>query len=126
MTSAPSVAPLAPDLSQYNATLLERHDFADGLSRFRIAFDNDPVADFQPGQYATLGLFPDQARIDKLAAQKEAQLREAGRDVKPYQPRLIRRAYSIASSPLTKDHIEYYIVRVDEGALTPQIGRAHV
>ncbi len=96
MSSQPQPARRTVEL---NATLLERIDFNPELAVFRIRPDSGRIPDFEPGQYTTLGL-PDPA-------------------APPEKPRLIRRAYSIASSPNQKDCMEFYIVLVKEGKLTP-------
>lgn len=83
------------DASQYSQlTLLERIDFSEDLALFRLRAD-EPV-DFTPGQYATLGL------------------KEHGSD------RPLLRPYSVASVPGTTE-LEFFIERVDEGALTPKL-----
>ncbi|QDU70366.1 ferredoxin--NADP reductase [Mucisphaera calidilacus] len=98
------------DESPYNARLIERYDFNPELAAFKVAYDDGSEIDFEPGQFTTLGL------IDPDAAPNP---RRKG-------PKLIRRAYSIASSPKVKDHIEFFIVRVDEGALTPKLWQMNV
>ncbi len=83
------------DASQYSQlTLLERIDFSEDLALFRLRAD-EPV-DFTPGQYATLGL------------------KENGSD------RPLLRPYSVASAPGNTE-LEFFIERVDEGALTPKL-----
>lgn len=84
-----------------NATLVSRMDFNEELAVFRIKPDGGPVAEFQPGQYTTIGLPDDEPDLKR--------------------PRLIRRAYSIASSPNDREAMEFYIVRVQDGALTPRL-----
>ena len=39
--------------------------------------------------------------------------------------KLIRRAYSIASTPLVKDELEFYVTLVRSGALTPRLWELH-
>lgn len=83
------------DPSQYTQlTLLERVDFAEDLAVFRLRAEEE--IDFTPGQYATLGL-----RI-------------------PDQDRPLLRPYSVASPPGTRD-LEFFIERVDDGALTSRL-----
>ncbi|WP_428388628.1 ferredoxin--NADP reductase [Mucisphaera sp.] len=89
----------------YNAHLLERVDFNDELAAFRVAYDDDVAIDFEPGQFATLGVIDPDAKPNP----------------KRKGPKLIRRAYSIASAPKVGDHLEFFIVRVDEGKLTPKL-----
>ena len=83
------------DLSGYSElTLIEREDFSDDLAVFHLRAD-DPV-DFTPGQYATLGLVNTDA------------------------DRPLLRPYSVASAPGSTE-LEFFIERVDEGALTPRL-----
>ena len=74
------------------AVVTRRLDVADDLWTVRIR-PEEPVS-FKPGQYATLGV-------------------EA-------EPRMIERAYSIASSPL-EDELEFFIELVPHGKLTPRL-----
>ena len=69
------------------ARLTWREDVTDTLARFRFDLDGG-VPDFLPGQFVTLGL-PDDEKPGKL----------------------LWRAYSIASAPSTKEHLELYIRR---------------
>lgn len=80
---------------EYNAQLAARIDFGPELSLFRIVPTGWGVPDFQAGQFTTLGL--------------------------NISDKLIRRAYSIASPPKIRDYIEFYIVLVKEGVLTPRL-----
>jgi len=93
----------------HNATLVERIDLHESLALFRVKYNDHEVPDFQPGQFATLGL-PDATPPDP------------DKPVRPGRgPKLIRRAYSIASPATQKDTLEFYIVRVDDGKLTPSL-----
>jgi ferredoxin/flavodoxin---NADP+ reductase len=43
-------------------------------------------------------------------------------DPPPADPsKLIRRAYSVASSSLTREYMEFYVALVTSGALTPRL-----
>lgn len=86
---------------QPNATLIEKELLHDDLYILKIQPDTRPIMDFKPGQFTSLG-FPKEGST-------------------PDRPRLLRRAYSIASSPLEKEHLEFFIVTVDGGALTPKL-----
>ncbi len=98
----------------HNATLLERTDVHDSLAFFRIKYNDREVPDFQPGQFATLGL-PDPTPRDPAAPTRP------GRG-----PRLIRRAYSIASPTTQREALDFYIVKVDNGRLTPTLWDVNV
>lgn len=97
----------------YNATLIERVDFNDELAEFRVKFDDGTVPDFEPGQFATLGLLapPEEQPKDDPDNPKK---RKRG-------PKLIRRAYSIATAPGANEWTGFYIVRVEDGQLTPKL-----
>lgn len=86
---------------ELNATLTERHFLNAATFVCKVRYDTMPTPDFKPGQFTSLG-FPKP-------------------DSTPERPRLLRRAYSIASSPHEKDAVEFFIVKVDEGALTPKV-----
>lgn len=93
-----------------NAVLAERRDVTDILSIVRVRPDGGAVPDFVPGQFLRLGLPRPPAPTDKL-----------GPDGRPKRVRYTRRAYSIASAPTEKEATEFFVVRVEEGALTPQL-----
>lgn len=74
------------------AEIVERRDLASDLWTIRVRMT--PRLDFQPGQYATLGLHDG--------------------------TKMIERPYSIVSSPREAD-LEFFIELVPEGALTPHL-----
>ncbi len=87
--------------SVYNATLVTRHDLNEDLAVVRVVPDNGRIPAFRPGQYTLVGLLQEDEKRN-------------GRG-----PRLLRRAYSIASSPDDGEALEFYLVRVRDGRLTP-------
>lgn len=91
----------------HNATLVQRINLHEDLARFFIKYNDHEVPEFEPGQFATLGL-PDPTPVDP-----NSPAARSGRG-----PKLIRRAYSVASAATQKDTLEFYIVRVDDGRLT--------
>lgn len=98
------------EANPYNATLIEREDLNEALAIFKVRYDAGEAPDFQPGQFTSLGLIDPDApppNPDSPAAKRRR------------GPKLIRRAYSIASPANTKTHLEFYIVRGDEGRFTP-------
>ncbi|QQE13207.1 ferredoxin--NADP reductase [Planctomycetota bacterium] len=99
----------------YNAVVTERIDLNPELALFRVTFKDGRVPEFEPGQFATLGLLPTK---EEILADK-AKVEEAGR--KWRGPKLIRRAYSIASGSNERNFLEFYIVLVKEGQLTPKL-----
>lgn len=93
----------------FNATLVERHDLTPDLSVVCVCGDEGFVPDFQPGQFVTLGLpRPEQTPASALAGGSA-------------KARLVRRAYSIASSPKERRYLELYVVLVEGGKLTTRL-----
>lgn len=98
-------------MPEANAIVTQRIDSAPGLMTLRVAPIGWELPPFRPGQFAVLGL-PGTAP------------REPGAE--PDQPPLpsdafVRRAYSIASSSLEHQYLEFYLVEVKSGALTPRL-----
>lgn len=97
--------------AETNAIVTQRIDAAPGLMILRVAPDGWKLPDFAPGQFAVLGL-PGKAPRVQLSDPEE----------KPAEPdKMIRRAYSIASSSLSRDHLEFFVTLVRSGELTPRI-----
>ena len=88
---------------EQNATVIGRRVFNDELAEFRIRYNDHEVPEFKPGQYATLGL------------------PQTGDVPEGKKPKLIRRAYSVASPANDREALAFYIVKVDDGALTPSL-----
>lgn len=96
---------------ELNATISDRINYGPEVANFRIVPDGWELPDFKPGQFATLGLFGGAPRCAGSEPDKKAWPAD----------KIIRRAYSIASSPLIRDYLEFNIVLVKEGVLTPRI-----
>lgn len=97
--------------NQLNALVTDKVEVAPGLMVLRVAADGWELPEFTPGQFAVLGL-PGEA------------MRCAGVDeeeVPPRRGRLIRRAYSVASSSVSREYLEFYINLVESGELTPRL-----
>lgn len=77
----------------------------------RVKPDSWKLPDFEAGQFISLGLPASAQRITE-ADQEEKQYKEG---------KIIRRMYSIASSSVLKEFVEFYITIVRSGALTPRI-----
>ena len=93
-----------------NAVLTQRIEVAPGLAIFRVAPVGWTLPPFTPGQFAVLGL-PASAPRTPFSDPEE-----------PGDPaRIIRRAYSIASSSLAREHLEVYVNLVRSGELTPRL-----
>lgn len=97
-----------PDL---NAVLLARHDIAPGLAVFRIQPLGWEINDFKAGQFAVIGLPGSSPRCPGSDPEEPP----------PLPDRIIRRAYSIASSSLDRQYLEFYVVLVESGGLTPRL-----
>lgn len=94
-----------------NAIVSQRIEVAPGLMVIRVVPDGWDLPSFRPGQFAVLGL-PGSAPRCSLSDPEEA----------PATPdKLIRRAYSIASSSVELQHLEFYITLVRSGSLTPRL-----
>ncbi len=112
-----------------NAVLLSREDLTDTLSIVRVRPDAGTVPTFHPGQFFRLGLpKPEVSDVAAAAPAGTSGLSSGGqaavavvRPVRAGRIRYTRRAYSIASSPLVRDHAEFLVVRIDQGALTPRL-----
>ena len=97
-----------PDL---NAVVTSRVDLSPRQMIIRVAAEGWDLPDFEPGQFAVLGL-PGLAPRCRLSDPEDP----------PADPNtLIRRAYSIASSSLLHEYLEFYISLVSSGALTPRL-----
>lgn len=94
----------------YNATLTSREIVNPQLHILRIQSD-DPLFDFKPGQFAVLGLQPVEPRVPEADPEEPS----VGQD------KMIRRAYSIASSSVERRYAEFFITLVNSGQLTPRL-----
>jgi ferredoxin--NADP+ reductase len=101
--------------SELNAIVTQRHDVGRGVWVIHVSPDGWSLPSFEAGQYATLGL-PGTAP------------RWSGADAEPSlknPDKLIKRAYSIVSSPVENDHLEFYLVLIGNGTLTPRLFNLH-
>ncbi|MEX0652779.1 MAG: ferredoxin--NADP reductase [Phycisphaeraceae bacterium] len=96
-----------------NATLVSREDINEELAIFRVRPDSGEVPAFEPGQYTTLGLALTPEEADEVMPTRSG---------KPHaKPKLLVRAYSIASPPKQRAYLEFFLVVVPDGALTPRL-----
>lgn len=94
-----------------NAVVLHRMDLAGNLRILRVAPAEWVLPEFIPGQFAVLGL-PGSAPRCLISELEDA----------PTEPdKLIRRAYSVASSSRMLEYLEFLVVLVRSGALTPRL-----
>jgi ferredoxin/flavodoxin---NADP+ reductase len=99
-----------PDPSGYNAVLVGREEINAQLRILRIQPDS-PLFDFKPGQFAVVGLLGREPRVP-----------EADDEDPPALPgKMLRRAYSIASSSVERHYVEFYVNLVTSGSFTPRL-----
>jgi ferredoxin--NADP+ reductase len=104
---------VAKDLfAQLNATVTHREDLGPGLTILRVESDSDLFA-FEAGQYCVLGLPPAAERVAEAEAEEELPEKK--------KKQMIRRAYSISSSSMVGEYLEFYIQLVHSGGLTPRL-----
>lgn len=94
----------------YNSTVIQKILMTPGLMTLRIRPDIEVPA-FKPGQYTVLGLYNTEPRIPESEPDPKAYGKET----------LIKRAYSITSSSVEREYIEFYISLVRSGELTPRL-----
>jgi ferredoxin/flavodoxin---NADP+ reductase len=97
--------------STLNAVVTLRIEISPWLIILRVAPDGWALPEFVPGQFAVLGL-PGSAPRHPLSDPE---------DDSPDPDKLIRRAYSIASSSLAREYMDFYLALVGSGALTPRL-----
>ena len=94
----------------YNSTLVGREDIHPQLRVLRVEPAGN-LFEFAPGQYGVLGLLGSAPRVPEADAE----------EAPPEPSKLIRRAYSIASSSLERSYVEFYVTLVTSGCLTPRL-----
>jgi ferredoxin--NADP+ reductase len=98
-------------MNELNARVSQRIEVAPHLIILRVVPGKMPLPDFVPGQFALLGL-PGSAPRYRYSDPEEKT---------PDPEKLIKRAYSIASSSVEKQYVEFYITLLRSGALTPRL-----
>ena len=94
----------------YNATVIGREEINPQLVILRVRPDA-AMFDFKPGQFGVLGLQGSAPRVVEATPE----------DVPSEPDKMIRRAYSIASSSLEKRYVEFYLTLITSGQLTPRL-----
>ena len=100
----------ADSLSPYNATVIGREEINPQLVILRVRPDA-ALFEFKPGQFGVLGLLGAAPRVPEAAAEEPVTEPE----------KMIRRAYSIASSSVERRYVEFYLTLVNTGQLTPRL-----
>jgi len=98
-------------MEKLNAFVIQRIEIAPGLIKLRVVPDGWELPDFMAGQYAILGLPGSAPRCPG----SDPEDFERDPDV------LIKRAYSVASSSVAKEYLEFYIALVNCGEFTPRL-----
>jgi ferredoxin--NADP+ reductase len=99
-----------PDIP-LNAAISSKNELSPRYLILRVVSDGWQLPDFLPGQFAVLGLPGSAPRCQS-----------AEPELTPSDPqKMIRRAYSIASSSRTREYMEFYLSLVSTGALTPRL-----
>ena len=99
------------DKTTLNAVVTLRNEISPWLMILQVAPDGWNLPDYVPGQFAVLGLFGSASRC----ALAEPEIPPADPD------KLIKRAYGMASSPVNREFLEFYVALVPGGALTPRL-----
>jgi len=104
------------DVSKLNAIVTLRNDVSPWLAILQVVPDGWEFPDYTPGQFASIGMYGSAARC--AIAESE--------DPAADPDKLIKRAYSIASSPVNHEFLEFYVALVPGGALTPRLFNAKI
>jgi ferredoxin/flavodoxin---NADP+ reductase len=96
--------------AQLNAEVVRKIDITSELFLLHLRPDGG-VPEFTPGQYVAVGMFGSAPRPEGSESDKTPQKTD----------KIIKRAYSIGSSPVEKDYLEFYIALVQDGTLTPRL-----
>ena len=95
-----------------NARVVQKIEVTPSLIILRMVPEGWALPEFNPGQFAVLGL---PATAPRCSLSEEP-------DKVPDDPnKLIKRAYSVASSSVIKEYLELYIALVPSGQLTPRL-----
>ncbi len=97
--------------SKLNAVVGQKAELAPGLIVLRVVPDGWELPGFTPGQFTVLGLPGSAPRCATSDPDEET--------VDP--DKLIRRAYSISSSSVAREYMEFYVALVRSGELTPRL-----
>ena len=94
-----------------NAVITQKIDISEDLIILRVVPEEWTFPAFEPGQFAVLGLPGSAPRCER-----------ALEELKPSPPdKMLMRAYSIASSSVANEYLEFYIDLVASGALSPRL-----
>ncbi|MCD6250289.1 MAG: ferredoxin--NADP reductase [candidate division Zixibacteria bacterium] len=97
---------------ELNAIVAQRIEVTPSLIKLRVVPDGWELPDFTPGQFSALGL-PSTAPRHKSTPDESHPLSDPNRTIK--------RAYSVASSSVAKEYLEYFVGLVRTGSLSPRL-----
>ena len=97
---------------ELNAVVTQRLEVTPDLVILRVNPDGWDLPPFDAGQFAVIGLSRNAPRTEYSDPVEDYDEPGTG---------LIRRAYSIASSSVATEYLEFYVTLVRSGALTPRI-----
>jgi ferredoxin--NADP+ reductase len=97
---------------ELNSIVTQRIEVNPGLIKLRVVPEGWELPDFTPGQFGVLGL-PWTAPRHESADQDMQEPKDPNK--------LILRAYSVASSSVAKEYLEFYVGIVRSGALSPRL-----
>ncbi len=97
--------------SSLNAVVTQRIEVTPGLIILRVVPDGWELPEFTSGQFSVLGLPGSALRCAVCDSEEDT----------PPPDKLVKRAYSIASSSVSKEFLEFYVSLVPSGRLTPRI-----
>ncbi len=97
---------------ELNAIVAQRIEVTPSLIKLRVVPDGWELPDFTPGQYSALGL-PATAPRHEISEEESHPLADS--------TRMIKRAYSVASSSMASEYLEYYIGLDRTGSLSPRL-----
>ncbi len=94
-----------------NAVVTLRNEVSPWLMILQVVPDGWDLYDYVPGQFTSLGLLGSASRC--AIAEPENPVADPDK--------LIKRAYCIASSPVNREFLEFYVALVSRGVLTPRL-----
>jgi ferredoxin--NADP+ reductase len=99
------------EMPELNALVEQKDELTPRLMILRVVPEGWELPHFEAGQYVVLALPPTAPRCSLSKPERR----------QPDPNRLIRRAYSIASSSLTGEYMDFYVSLVSTGMLTPRL-----
>ena len=97
--------------TELNAVVLLSNAISPWLRIIQVSPLGWEFPDFKPGQYTTLGVYGSTQRFELAEPETDP----------PPPSKLLRRPYSIVSSPHNKEFVEFYVNLVPTGIFTPRL-----